>query len=179
MSDNSIAIVPKISSYPNNEAKAREVLAWLIAQDIVEARCSDCTLGEAGYAVSEGAKKVTTNPQLLPLDLGVNGMEIITQRRVFDAGANGLNECICPNCKKNIATEEWDFFNELYENKSNCITCPLCHTSAEIHAFNFSPQWGFSDLGFKFWNWPPFTEIFIEEFKIKLNCDVSVVFQHI
>lgn len=36
MSDHSISIVPRISNYPDKEKKSQEILAWLIAQDIVQ-----------------------------------------------------------------------------------------------------------------------------------------------
>ncbi len=59
------------------------------------------------------------------------------------------------------------------------MTCPLCHVAMDIHQFTFSPDWGFSDLGFTFWNWPGLTDEFIAEFKKKLGCDISIVYAHI
>lgn len=29
--------------------------------------------------------------------------------------------------------------------------------------------------GFTFWNWPPFNDKFIDDFKQKLNCDIDLV----
>jgi hypothetical protein len=101
MSDHSITIVPRLSNFPDNIVKANEILDWLISQDIVKPSLSDCVLSSnKGYAISEGAKSVTNLPDELPFDRGVNGLEIITKRQVFDTGESGMYECICPNCKE-------------------------------------------------------------------------------
>ncbi len=157
MSDHSISIVPRRSSYPDNKAKAQEVLDWLTSQDIVKPTLSDCVLSsDEGYAISEGAKLVTNLPDELPFNLITNGLEITTQRQVFDTGGNGLDQCICPNCKENIAFEDWSFIDSWAE-QNNSLTCPLCYVASDVHQFAFSPEWGFSNLGFTFWNWPDFT----------------------
>lgn len=176
MSDHSISIVPCRSIYPYREQKAKEILDWLILRDIVQPTPSDCVLSSnSGYALSMGAKAISTNPDLLPFDLNTNGLEIITERQVFDTGENGLEKLICPNCRQDISSEDWDFLNEWSENNTNDISCPLCNTASDIHRFAFTPQWGFSDLGFTFWNWGELSDQFIWDFKQKLNCDVDVV----
>ncbi|SKC12743.1 hypothetical protein SAMN05660477_03173 [Soonwooa buanensis] len=180
MSEHSITVVPRQSSYPDNKIKAKEILDWLTSQDIVKPTLSDCILSsDNGYAISDGARQVTNIPDELPFDLITNGLEIITNRQVFHTGENGMEECICPNCKENIASEDWSFFNDWDEQKSNNLTCPLCNVATDIHKFTFSPDWGFSDLGFTFWNWSDLTDEFISEFRQKLGCDISIVYTHI
>jgi hypothetical protein len=182
MSEHSITIVPRQSSYPDNKVKSKEILDWLTSQDIVKPLPSDCVLSsDNGYAISDGARRVTNLPDELPFGLITNGLDIITKREVFHSGGNGLDECTCPNCNENIASEDWDsiFFNDWCEQKSNNLTCPLCNVATDIHQFAFSPDWGFSDLGFTFWNWPDFTREFLEEFRQKLDCDISIVYTRI
>jgi len=36
-----------------------------------------------------------------------------------------------------------------------------------------------SNLGFTFWNWPPFKENFLDEFRKKLGCDIEIIFGRI
>ena len=176
MSDNSISIVPRQSSYPDKEIKAKEILDWLISLDIVKPIRSDCVLSSNdGYEISDGAKLVSTEPEYLPFDLGANGLEIITERQVFHTGQNGIEELICPNCNQDIANEEWDFLSEWGDSKSNNLTCTLCNIATDIHKFKFMPEWGFSDLGFTFWNLLSLTEEFVEDFKQKLGCDINLV----
>jgi len=177
MSDHSISIVPRQSAYPDKEIKAKEISDWLVSLDIVKPTLSDCVLSSNdGYPISEGAKKISSEPNLLPFGLWTSGLEIITERQVFHTGQNGMEELICPSCKQDIANEDWDFLSEWGDNKSNNLICPLCNAFTDIHQFNFTPNWGFSDLGFTFWNWSKFTDKFIEDFKKKLKCDIDLVY---
>ena len=177
MSDHSISIVPRQSAYPDKEIKAKEILGWLVSLDIVKPTLSDCVLSSNdGYPISEGAKKISSEPDLLPFGVWTSGLEIINERQVFHTGQNGMDELICPSCKQDIANEDWGFLSEWGDNKSNNLTCPLCNASTDIHQFNFTPNWGFSDLGFTFWNWSQFTDKFLEDFKQKLNCDIDLVY---
>ena len=169
------------SRYPNNQEKAQEILEWLIASNIVDPNVSDCTLGsDNGHAVAEGAKSVVEEPHFLPIGtLQVNGLSIITERTIFHTGENGIEELICPNCKSDISQEDWDFFDPWAGGETDDLTCPSCGKSTEIHDYRFVPEWGFSNLGFQFWNWPSFTNQFIEDFKERLGCEVNIVFSHI
>jgi hypothetical protein len=176
MSDNSISIVPKLSVYPGRENKAMEILDWLVGLDIVKPILTDCVLSkDEGYPLSAGARVITYEPQYLPYDLVTNGLEIFTDRRIYDAGENGMEELICPHCGQDFANEDWEFLNDWAEGASNNLVCPLCNVGTEIHQFRFTPEWGFSDLGFTFWNWPEFTGRFIEDFKQRLGCDINIV----
>lgn len=179
MSDHSITIVPRQSSYPDHKSKAKEILDWLVSKDIVKPTLSDCVLSSNnGYTISDGAKHITVFPDDLPFDLITNGLEIITERQVFDTGENFIDELLCPNCKENIAFDDWDL-NSWSNKESDNLTCLQCGHQTEIHNYSFVPDWGFSDLGFTFWNWPDFTDDFIDEFKKKLGCEISIVYQHI
>ncbi len=180
MGDHCITIVPRQSTYPGKEIKAEEVLQWLISWDIINPTLSDCVLSSAnGYPISKGAKLVSEEPDCLPFNLKINGLEVKMERQVFDTGQNGMEELICPNCQENIAEEDWDFFSEWAEAKSNNLVCPLCNVPSDIHQFRFTPDWGFSDLGFSFWNWSAFKDNFIKYFKEKLGCDVDLVYRWI
>ncbi|TJZ51825.1 hypothetical protein FAZ15_19960 [Sphingobacterium olei] len=147
--------------------------------NIVNAAPSDCILSSnTGYAISDGAKQVTTFPDKLPFDLITNGLEIVTERKVFDTGQNFINVLSCPHCNKNIAFDDWDL-DPWNKALSDNLSCTRCELETEIHNYRFEPDWGFSDLGFTFWNLPEFREDFINEFKKKLDCGVSIVRQHI
>ena len=177
MSDNSISIVPRQSSFADKIAKEEEILKWLMSQDIIKGTLSDCVLNSAkGYAISDGARKIVINSDKLPFGLITNGLEITTERQSFHTGEYGLDECICPSCEANIVFEEWSFLNHWYEMNIDNITCPLCDVENKIHQLTFVPEWGFSDLGFTFWNWADLSSEFIEEFSQRLGQEVSVVY---
>jgi hypothetical protein len=180
MSDNSISIVCKKSTYPHNKEKAVEILAWLVSRNIVKPTLSDCVLGsENGYAMSDGARSVVNEPDYLSYVPTANGLDVVTNRTIFDTGGNGIDELICPKCKTDISQEDWDFLEPWSSGETDDLRCPACGERSEIHNFDFVPEWGFGDLGFTFWNWPPFTDKFVEDFKQRLGCDVNIVFSHI
>jgi hypothetical protein len=162
MSDSSISIVCKKSAYPHNKEKAAEILEWLVSCDIVKPIMSDCVLGnESGHAISDGAKSVLNEPDYLHYGRTPDGLEIVTDRTIFDTGGNGIDVIICPSCKTDISKEDLDFLEPWSSGETDNLLCPACEERSEIHNFDFKPEWGFSDLGFTFWNWPPFTEEFI------------------
>ncbi|WP_126973951.1 hypothetical protein [Gynurincola endophyticus] len=180
MSDRSISIVPRISVFPDKEKKAGEIVKWLISLNVVNSIPTHCLLGrEDGFAVAEGAKLVVEESQYLPFNIDTCGLEIITQRNVFHTGEYAMDCLICPCCKTDIVNESWDFLGEWYSVLSDEITCPACSIRSDIHSFSFFPQWGFSDLGFTFWNWPSFKREFLNEFSNKLNVEIDVVYTHV
>jgi hypothetical protein len=180
MSDRSISLVCKTSNYRDSKVKGEVILDWLIAENIVHAIPSDCVLSKGqGYAVSNGAGKVVNDPKSLPFKLITNGLEVITDRRIYHAGQDGLDKVICPECGLDIAEQVGDYFNGWQSGESDSIICPGCNTPNDINEYLFTPVWGFSNLGFTFWNWPVFKDEFIETLIQKLNCSVSVVYSHI
>lgn len=174
----SISLVPRISEFKNQEEKAKEIIDWLIEIDVIKSKESKCVLGleDYGYAISNGAKKIVTEPDYLPYDLSANGLEVEFGRQIYTSMENGIDELVCPNCKENIASEDWNFFNEWASKESDNLTCPKCKNSNEIHSYTFDPVWGFSDIGFVFWNWVEFKEAFLEEFENKIGCEIDMVY---
>ena len=178
MGIHNISLVARKSGFENKEQKIREIVDWLIETDVIKSQKTDCILSdEPGYPISEGAKKVVLEPDWLPFDSSTNGLEIITTRSVFHS--NIINVLICPSCNENIAEEDWDFFNEWASGESDNLTCPKCGIPKEIHLFKFDPAWGFSDLGFTFWEGHEFTQQFIRDFERKLGTEVDIVLAHL
>ena len=178
MSDFSISVVPRTSAYPGKEEKAQDILDWLVSKDVVKVEKTDSILGgqgKLGHAVSEGAKRVVKNPENLPFNLWTNGLDIIIERMIYSTCQYGLDQFICPNCKDNLAHKGWAIFEDWYNYEWDKVICPICNQSEEIHSFTFNPSWGFSDLGFTFWNWTEFTPEFLEEFQRKLGVEIDVV----
>lgn len=175
MSDISTTIVPEISDYPNRFERAQQVIDWLIDIHAIRAVKSDCILSsETGYPIDIGAKALTTEPQYLPFNLVTNGLQVVTERSVFDAGENGLDRFLCPNCREDIVSEDWDF-TAFVETGNSMLECPLCNQSIELNEYIIEPIWGFSNLGFVFWNWSSLADDFIKEFERRLECNVKVV----
>jgi len=177
----SISLVPRISEVKNKEKRAKRIIDWLIEIDAIKPMKSNCILGpeEFGYAISNGAKKIVTEPDYLPYGLSANGLEIKFERQIFTTMEYGIDTLICPKCNENIAEENWDFFNEWASKESNDLTCPKCQKPNEIHSYSFEPIWGFSDLGFVFWNWVAFKKEFLREFENKIGYEIDMVCAHL
>ena len=137
MSDSSISIVCKKSTYPHNKEKAAEILEWLVSYNIVKPTLSDCVLsGKNGYAVSDGAKSVVNEPDYLLYNLATNGLDIVAERTIFDTGGNGIDELICPKCKTEISQEDLDFLEPWSSGETDDLLCPVCGERSEIRNFD-------------------------------------------
>lgn len=178
MSDYTISLVSSVSRYAFAEIAVDDILKWLVSKDNVKAELSECTLGNLGYAFSDGAQYIVLEPHFLPHQLDINGMEITTECTIFNTGQNGIDRIVCPNCTENIVDNEWDL-DPWYQGFTDNLLCPICSTESDIHQYVFEPKWGFSNLGFTFWNWPELKPEFIVELQEKLNCDLVVVGSHI
>ena len=179
MSDNSTSIVPKLTQYPDRLIKAKTIVDWLIGIGAVESVKTDCILGKGlGYPIGKNAKAVVDEPGDLPYGLIVCGLEVITENTVFHAGANGLDSFVCPNCGDDILEAGWDL-NDFHEQGIPSLTCPLCNQVADLNDYAIEPTWGFSNLGFTFWNWPELKDSVIAEFEERLGCEVKIVDCHI
>lgn len=175
MSDTSTTIVPELLNYPDRYKKAQSIVEWLVAIQAINPVKTNCVLStDSGYPIAKGAKSLTHNPEYLPFNLLTNGLDVITERTVFDAGENGLDSFICPNCKQDIVAEDWNF-DDYFQTGNGSLICPLCNQPSDINRFIIEPGWGFSNLGFTFWNWSNLKEDFIEEFENKLQCKVKVI----
>jgi len=114
----------------------------------------------------------------MPFDLAVNGLEIIIGRQVFDSGGLDLTLVRCPVCQENIVDSEWDLA-PWANQESDLLSCPQCNSASVVQAYTFEPAWGFSNLGFRFWNWPPFTAQFLVQVARIIGQRITVVQQYI
>ena len=114
MSDSYITIVPKVKDFKNRQAKAKEILDWLISKDIVNSKKSDSVLGSThGYSVSSGAKNIVEYPNDIPFDLWTNGLDIILENQVFHSGQYYEEGDILPESNLGFTFWNWpDFKSE-------------------------------------------------------------------
>ncbi|TWJ04594.1 hypothetical protein JN11_00306 [Mucilaginibacter frigoritolerans] len=179
MSDSSTSIVPNITHFLDREVKAKQIIEWLVSIKAVKPVKTDCILSsELGYPIDKGASNLVDEPEYLPFSLRCNGLEVVTDREVFHTGQNGLDSFICPKCNENIISNEWDL-NDYYETGNSLLLCPLCNNASDLNDYLIEPTWGFSNLGFTFWNWPPLKDEVVQEFEKILSCKVKIINSHI
>jgi hypothetical protein len=69
---------------------------------------------------------------------------------------------------------------DLITNGLELVTEPTVLNYGEITGEedeDFQPEE--NNLGFIFWNWPEFTDEFIQHFKTKLGCEVDIIFERL
>lgn len=133
MSDYTISLVPRVSRYAFAEIAVDDILNWLVSKDIVKAELSECTLGNLGYAFSDGAQYIVLEPHFLPYQLDINGLEITTERTIFNTGQNGIDRIVCPNCTENIVDNEWIW---IPVTRVLPITCCVRYAALKVTSIN-------------------------------------------
>ena len=95
MSEQQSIIVPQISTFPDAEGKARQVLRWLHKRQLVAAELSTCgRLGNRmAYAIAEGARQLP-HAERLPFGLPCNGLEVVTKRCIYTPTRAFLEEAV-------------------------------------------------------------------------------------
>lgn len=184
MSDRSISIVSKQSSYQGNrETKAAEIVAWLVTEQAIEPTRSACVLGNeaGGYRLLPGMRQFCVEPKRFYPDMNPLGMEVNLQKTVYDTGENGLDKVSCPACPAEIPEDMFfDLVADWFHHGERCdLICPSCQNKISLEEIVTEPAWAFSDLGFTFWGCPDLHEEFIVEFEKRLGCPVSVVNCHL
>lgn len=175
MSDISLSIVPYEIVFQDRVQKAQQVVDWLISLNIIKPDKTDCILSkESGYPIDSKAVDITDDPNDLPYSLKTNGLQVITERTVFDAGEYGLDSFICPQCGEDIISLEWTL-EDYHTHGDTVMSCPACHKDNSLNDYIIEPTWAFSNLGFTFWNWPSLKQEVIEDFERLLGCKVKVV----
>ena len=179
MSDSQAIIVPRISTVPAHEARARMILRWLAERRIVEALPTTCGRGAAGmgYAIAAGARKVVQHPERLPFGQPINGLEVVTKRCIYTPTRDFAEEAGCPECRREIGEALFESLDEWMPRHTETFTCPECGFEDDINGFLFIPACAFSNLGFIFNGWAEagFTQAFLEEFAERLGFAVALI----
>jgi len=172
-------IVPKLSTVPVHEARARAILRWLVREKIVEEQLSTC--GRSGnrmaYALAPGARKIALRPELLPFDQPVNGLEVMLKRCIYTPTEGFLEEAGCPECRREVGEPLFDSLEEWMPGHTDNFICPECGHEDDINGFLFLEPCGFSNLGFIFNDWldASFKQSFLDDFAERLDRPVSFV----
>jgi len=153
------------------EETASRILDGLIQLKIIDKTPQHCVLGNGfGYPPLQ-CGQVLEQPSLAYAlhGLKVNGLEVNIGRRVFHNAQSGVT-VTCAKCNT-LATEKWsDAVSEWYEEQGSALLeCGNCRNVQPITEWIFTPAWGFGNLGFTFWNWPPIKKSFVDEFAQRLG----------
>lgn len=168
-------IVDREASEEEAPALGSSIRDWLVTEGIIEATLTDCVLGsDLGYPPGPNHERATD--EKVP-ELWTNGLDIITGRTVFHS--TGVETyLICSQCGERFQPpDEWtDAIGEWYDRRGpGLLSCIRCNYTEAITKWQHDPPWGFGNLGFEFWNWPPLNASFIEEVSKRLGHRVVYV----
>jgi Zn ribbon nucleic-acid-binding protein len=179
MAEQQTILVPRISSFPGHEARARAIVRWLVQQGIVDERLSTCGgLGNRmAHAIGPGARRVVERPHLLPFERPASGLEVVSKRCIYTPTTGFLEEAGCPACRQEIGEALFDNLEAWMPGHTDNFTCPECGHEDDINGFLFLQPCAFSNLGFVFngWGAAGFTQGFLNEFAERLGYPVSQV----
>jgi len=172
-------IVPKISTLPVHEPRARAILRWLVRKNIVEEQLSTCgrTGNRMAHAIAPGAASVVLRPEALPFGEPINGLEIVTKRCIYTPSKGFLEEAGCAECRREVGEALFDSLEDWMPGRTENFICPLCGHEDDINGFLFLQSCAFSNLGFIFNNWleAGFRQEFLDEFADWLDQPVAWV----
>jgi len=172
-------IVPKISTLPVHEPRARAIVRWLVRKNIIEEQLTTCgrTGNRMAHAIADGARAVVLYPEALPFGEPINGLEIVTKRCIYTPLNDFAEEAGCPECRREVGEALFDSLEDWMPGHTDNFTCPECRHEDDINGFLFLDACGFSNLGFIFNNWldASFTQTFLDDFAERLDRPVSFV----
>ncbi len=178
VSDHYTSIVSENTNPTDCKKLAVKVISFLEEKKIVQKELSNCVLGLNGHKPAENFASILERQNEGLQDLKTNGVEIITERKVFENGANGLEQVNCPKCGKNQIGEDWaEALGNWYEkSESDLLKCSDCLSENPITEFHFEPNWAFGDFGLIFWNWGIFKREFLIELEKVIGTKLKIVY---
>lgn len=178
MGDSFHTIVDPEATEADAPELAGRVLNWLISEQIIIPERTDCVLGGDGYAPGPAYAKATGSPYPYLLQLRTNGLKVTSTRTVFDNGGLGF-KIVCSSCGGRFEPPHgpWgDAVSEWYDRSgTGLLACPGCRAVQPITEWRHDPAFGFGNLGFTFWNWPPLLDSFVSAVGERLGHRVFVV----
>jgi hypothetical protein len=181
MGDHFQIIVAQDISLDQAETLASKIQKWLIDEGIIEAiPTHGCVPGGSGYSPGPNCINVVENADLFPTEYWTDGLKIVTGRTVFHPGQGSIERVICPECKTHITDEIYfkvvvEAIDNWYSGNEGRLQCLNCGGITPVTEWEFEPTWGFGNLGFKFWNWPPLKETFVASIKEQLGHQTLLV----
>lgn len=167
-----ICIVPKISTVPNPQAKARAIRQWLIKREIIVEQLSACGSTADILAYASGPRGGVVDSTL-----SASGMEIVLERGIFTPLEGFTMEAGCPECRREIGEPLFESLDEWLPGHTENYICPLCEHEDDVNGFIYPQACAFSNLGFIFNNWSEsfFKPGLLEEFAARLGYPVAMV----
>lgn len=185
MSDSFNVIVPERFTFTTQELTKLEkrMIGWMQTNGWIEKKKSDCVYNkDKGWRFTpDGAKHMAKNGEYLDYlgygaIYGVSVEKLDGLKGIFTNMEGGLESAVCPACAKDVLKDIYDMISDWANAKEYYpLKCPQCGAASDIRDYKLYPPWGFSQLGFEFWNLGIIDPDFVREFSTELGEPVRVV----
>jgi hypothetical protein len=160
---------------------ARHVVAFLAEKGVIQALPSE----EGGYPRGPRALEISDPAELRSVHEAIPPVYSHLQVIIGPATHSGdMSEsrpprASCPACGRTLEDpdDEWSAAAQawLAGDRDSSLSCPNCGKDTPVTAWGYESRFGFGNLAFRFWNWPPFRESFVQELRTQLGHSVAIV----
>jgi len=156
-------------------ALGEAVMAWLVAEGVVEEPVTGCVPGTGGHA--PGPSRATAATGKVPVDRPFHGVTVEDDDDVFPSLP--VAAATCPSCGARHELRRGGrptaFTENLVDALDGDLLCPACGREGDVKAWTFAPPWATGHLAVAFWNWPPLRTEFVDAVSARLGHRVVLV----
>jgi hypothetical protein len=160
---------------------ARHVVSFLADRDIIARDPSE----EGGYSRGPRALEISDVPPRRAAHETIppvfSHLQVIIGRTIHsgDLSESRPPRARCPRCGLALddPDDEWRAAVQAWlgGDDASSLGCPGCGAAAPVSEWEYDAQYGFGNLAFRFWNWPPLTSAFLEDLRKELGHPISLV----
>jgi len=185
MGDRFQTIIDTQASLEEAPHLAQHVVLFLAGKGVVAPGLSE----EGGYprgpnalAISERPPHPENRPVVHePIPPVYFHLQVVVGRMTHSKDLNEFcpARAACPKCGKGLEDLDSDWTPAaqawLAGDPEAALECPSCGAGTFVSSWVYDSGYGFGNLAFRFWNWPPFTRAFLEEVQRELGHPIALV----
>jgi uncharacterized C2H2 Zn-finger protein len=159
---------------------ARHVVSFLSGKGIIAPTADQ----EGGYRRGERALEIA-NAAIPPAHETIppvhSHLQVMIGRATHaaDMSSTARPQAHCPACGSAFREQD-DLWREaeqewLAGDDEAFLDCPTCQIGGNLVEWGYGTDYGFGNLAFRFWNWPPLSADFLEEIRRELQHPIVLV----
>lgn len=162
---------------------ARHIVTLLSDRGVVSSKASI----EGGYDRGPGAMQIAESEvpgspaRHESIPPSYSHLQVLIGRMTHSADLSELKvpEASCPGCRRILDDPEGDWQVAVHAwiggDDDAALLCPACGKESTVTTWSTNSCFGFGNLAFRFWNWPPLSAAFLEEMRRELQHPIVLV----
>lgn len=161
---------------------ARHVVEFLAGKGVIEAVASQ----EGGYVRGPGALEIAeageTRRAHETIPPVYSHLQVIIGRATHCADLSDPRppKPLCPACGSPLVDQEDELWSEALQgwlsgDDEAYLACVVGQDGGPITTWDYQGTFGFGNLAFRFWNWPPLKPSFLDELRKELGHPIAIV----